>query len=334
MLRPLRSHYPLTNSDSRAAHVLNAILTPTVPTSSTVSPIIDILWVQPAGAPKPIDFVPLFVALGVDYSENTKNRRSKQLSISTSFKNTLQESGRSINKGKSVQFRNSPFDSSNPFLLRPTKETIPTNVSRAATVHAGSTTVPTNVSGATTVTKVSEVETVTNISGTATVTNISGVATIHRNVSDAKIILAPIPPILQSTPKHRKRKFPSDVNAEVIIPSSSKQLKLSGEAQPAPAVEYKRGMPLYKEHEVNRYDIGLFPNKRLAFEELYEVLERRWIPGNDFTYPVTMEGNGETKRRKRFIHMWLQQYNWLAYSKFHDGAFCYPCMFFGQYRAQ
>ena len=44
-----------------------------------------------------------------------------------------------------------------------------------------------------------------------------------------------------------------------------------------------------------------------------------------------MEGNGESKpeRRKRFLSNWFNDYEWLSYSKLYDGAFCYPCVFFG-----
>ena len=86
---------------------------------------------------------------------------------------------------------------------------------------------------------------------------------------------------------------------------------------------------MYDDSEVNMYDIELYMKKQLTSQELHTILERRWIPGDYFKYRVTMEGKGEAKIPKKFLPNWLQRFNWLAYSKLYDGAFCFPCMFFG-----
>ena len=112
--RTIKSHYP-DDYDPRIAHVFNVLLKPTVQTSSNVRPSMDILWVQPSTKGKPNHFVPLFITKGSDYSTKTKERRSKQSIISTSFRKVLNQSGISVQKGRSVQFRKSPFDTSNPF---------------------------------------------------------------------------------------------------------------------------------------------------------------------------------------------------------------------------
>ena len=67
--RTIHSHYPVTHGDSRAAHVLNASITPSVPTSSKISSILHILWIVGTKTSRPYHFVPLFVTAGTTYSE-------------------------------------------------------------------------------------------------------------------------------------------------------------------------------------------------------------------------------------------------------------------------
>ena len=90
-------------------------------------------------------------------------------------------------------------------------------------------------------------------------------------------------------------------------------------------------MLLYEENEVNKYDIGLYIKRKLQPNDIYDVIENLWRPERTFEYPITMEGNGESKpkRRKRFLSNWFNDYEWLSYSKLYDGAFCYPCVLFG-----
>ena len=87
----------------------------------------------------------------------------------------------------------------------------------------------------------------------------------------------------------------------------------------------------YEENEVNKYDIGLYTKRKLQPNDIYDVIEHLWRPERTFEYPITMEGNGESKpkRRKRFLSKWFNDYEWLSYSQLYDGAFCYPCVFFG-----
>ena len=88
-------------------------------------------------------------------------------------------------------------------------------------------------------------------------------------------------------------------------------------------------MPLVKDCDVNNYDIRRCIKEKPKSGELYDVIENIWKPDNAFDFPVTMEANGEKKRRKRFVNNWLNEFSWLAYSKLYDGTFCIPCVFFG-----
>ena len=90
-------------------------------------------------------------------------------------------------------------------------------------------------------------------------------------------------------------------------------------------------MPMFNASEVSKYDIGLYLNKNINSNQLYDIIENLWKPDDKFIFPITMEGNGDTKSkgRKRFVKNWFKEHSWLVYSKLYDSAFCYPCMFFG-----
>ena len=59
-------------------------------------------------------------------------------------------------------------------------------------------------------------------------------------------------------------------------------------------------MPLVKYCDVNKYDISRYIKEKPTSSELSGVIENIWKPDNTFDFPVTMEGNGKKKRRKRF----------------------------------
>ena len=88
-------------------------------------------------------------------------------------------------------------------------------------------------------------------------------------------------------------------------------------------------MPLYKEGEVNKYDIGHYMQIRVNSKNIFKVIENLWKLDELFEFPITIEGKGDSKQCKRFLPNWLKVHNWLSYSKLYDGAFCYPCVFFG-----
>ena len=67
--------------------------------------------------------------------------------------------------------------------------------------------------------------------------------------------------------------------------------------------------------------------KKLNDSEIFDVIENMWKPDENFEFRKTKEGS--KLREKKFVWGWLDTYNWLAYSKLFDGAFCVPCVFFG-----
>ena len=57
---------------------------------------------------------------------------------------------------------------------------------------------------------------------------------------------------------------------------------------------------------------------------MYELINKLWKPGKTFQYPVTIESG----KNRKFNLNWFNLYPWLAYSKYLDGIFCIPCVFF------
>ena len=68
--------------------------------------------------------------------------------------------------------------------------------------------------------------------------------------------------------------------------------------------------------------------KTFSDAEKLHFIENVWTPRNDllFEFPSTVESG----KKRKFQRSWFQQYSWLAYSKYLDGAFCLPCVLFGR----
>ena len=60
----------------------------------------------------------------------------------------------------------------------------------------------------------------------------------------------------------------------------------------------------------------------LSSEDKGEVLRNIWKPTLQFAFPSS------GKRNLKFQLSWLGRYEWLAYSKIQDGAYCTWCTFF------
>ena len=89
----------------------------------------------------------------------------------------------------------------------------------------------------------------------------------------------------------------------------------------------RRGLPIYSRDEVDKYDIGLhYMNSRsMNDNEIYELIQNVWKPSPTFRFPITIEAQS---RKRCFQYNYLQQYSWLAYSKYLDACFCLPCVLF------
>ncbi|XP_054266894.1 52 kDa repressor of the inhibitor of the protein kinase-like [Macrosteles quadrilineatus] len=59
-------------------------------------------------------------------------------------------------------------------------------------------------------------------------------------------------------------------------------------------------------------------------EEKLNILKGLFVPDATFKFPTTQL----QKKHLKFQHNWLQRWNWLAYSKLNDGAYCKFCVLF------
>ncbi|KAL4134765.1 hypothetical protein QTP88_006480 [Uroleucon formosanum] len=76
----------------------------------------------------------------------------------------------------------------------------------------------------------------------------------------------------------------------------------------------------------SKYDIGLYVNYvgSLPNEEKVSILNNVWTPDPNFIFPT----QNHAKFKRQFQIKWLNTFNWLAYSKCKEGAFCKYCVLF------
>lgn len=75
-------------------------------------------------------------------------------------------------------------------------------------------------------------------------------------------------------------------------------------------------------HEFHcKYDVSNFVNTKPASDEILSTLQSLWSPNASFKFP-------SSARNLKFQLNWFTRWNWLAYSKKEDGAFCKYCIFF------
>lgn len=71
------------------------------------------------------------------------------------------------------------------------------------------------------------------------------------------------------------------------------------------------------------YDIGSYRKKvvKLNDTEIYKLITNVFIPDQSYKFPV--------RYKRHFKFQWLSDFPWLGYSPAYDGAFCLPCVLFG-----
>ena len=90
-----------------------------------------------------------------------------------------------------------------------------------------------------------------------------------------------------------------------------------------------RGGPIFRKEDCSPLDIGAVLDHAGQFSDAEKLhfIENVWSPRDPlFEFPSTVESG----KSRKFQRAWLQQYSWLAYSKYLDGAFCLPCVLFGR----
>ena len=92
-----------------------------------------------------------------------------------------------------------------------------------------------------------------------------------------------------------------------------------------------RGEPICRKDNCSPFDFGVVFNDIHSFSgpKKQELIENVWSPRSDpqFEFPKSVESSG---RLRKFNPLWLQQFPWLVYSKYLDGAFCLPCVLFAR----
>ena len=88
-----------------------------------------------------------------------------------------------------------------------------------------------------------------------------------------------------------------------------------------------RGDPVYRKEDCSQYDIGLVFKEISSYsdQDKLKFMENVWKPGELFDFPVSVECSNSNRH---FVWSWLKRFPWLAYSKYLDGAFRLPCVFF------
>ena len=91
-----------------------------------------------------------------------------------------------------------------------------------------------------------------------------------------------------------------------------------------------RGDPVCRKEDCSQYDIGLVFKEISSYsdQDKLKFIENVWKPGDFelFDFRVSVECSNS---KRHFVWGWLKRFSWRAYSKFLDGAFCLPCVFFG-----
>jgi len=74
----------------------------------------------------------------------------------------------------------------------------------------------------------------------------------------------------------------------------------------------------------DKYDVGFYfsLSKSLSDNDIYDLLVNCDVPADNFKFP-------KNSTRRQFQKKWLEDFDWLFYSKKFDGGFCLPCALFG-----
>ena len=74
-------------------------------------------------------------------------------------------------------------------------------------------------------------------------------------------------------------------------------------------------------------DVAYFNSmvKGMTNYDIYNLVKNMFIPKENFSFPKTVSG----KVSRRFNYNWLKAHSWLSYSHSRNGAYCLPCVLFG-----
>ena len=80
----------------------------------------------------------------------------------------------------------------------------------------------------------------------------------------------------------------------------------------------------YDRSDYDRSDVAFFRNRipGLSDNDIHEMITGAFRPTEKYLFPKSSTG-------RHFRHVWLKEHPWLYYSVSCDGAFCLPCVIFG-----
>ena len=79
-----------------------------------------------------------------------------------------------------------------------------------------------------------------------------------------------------------------------------------------------------------KYDIAKYANvDNLNAQEKYDLIKNVYTPNEEFDFPSSTFCG----KNRKFVHSWLQTYQYLAYSPTKDAAFCVACTLFAENKA-
>ena len=147
------------------------------------------------------------------------------------------------------------------------------------------------------------------------------------------ILSSPHPVTILTT---KSPKCLSTKSVKISVVNSSKLVEETPKKQTTISFAPKQHSPVVKTEkpfidpplEPSKYDIGTFYLNADTFsdEQKYDILSNVWQPDGNFKFPIRILCN----KNRKFLPTWLQNFSWLTYSRFLDGAFCLPCVLFGR----
>ena len=84
---------------------------------------------------------------------------------------------------------------------------------------------------------------------------------------------------------------------------------------------------MFWKEDCSQYDVDVVFKEvgSCSVQDKFKFIENVWKPGELFDFPASVECSNTNRH---FVWSWMKRFPWLAYSKYADGAFCFPvCLF-------
>ena len=145
------------------------------------------------------------------------------------------------------------------------------------------------------------------------VSSLSSSSSIPSSSASLSSPLPSLSPLSSST-------LPSSLPSDSFSGSTPASVSTSSKVLPSSAFDFE------KLSAAEKYDISTFfsMSKKLSDKERYNCIVNCFMPDKKFNFPV----EAKTSKSRPFLHKWLDEYDWLRYSKYANGGYCLPCSLF------